>query len=152
MTQACRRQKSRLLRPESEPQSEKGPQATFSHELRTLHENTAGFLPDVERADGFVSGRSERITGTQIEAGPVPWADDLALLDLSASEAFTIVSAAVFYREQALTAAGNDDRITVYFGAERRCARDGLGGPNVDPLARHQNMPVCRRAASDIID
>jgi len=90
-------------------------------------------LPDVESADGFVSGWSERITGTQIETGTVPWADDLALLDLGASQAFTIVRAPIFNREQGVATAGYDDRVAIDLGAEGGRFGDAVGWPNVDP-------------------
>ena len=98
--------------------SEKAPQATFSSRLRRLDKYATVLLPDVEGSNGFVSGWGKRIAGTQIETGTVPGTDDLALFDLCASEAFTIVRTTIFYCEQRLTTASNHHGIPVYLSGK----------------------------------
>src|SRR5262245_44486322 len=92
--------------------------ANHGHLLRRLHEQPAVLDLDVEGADRLVRRRCERIPGAQAEARAVAGADDLAGVDLGAGEAFSVVAAAVFDREELAAAGDDDDGVAIHLRGE----------------------------------
>lgn len=117
-------------------------------------EQSPVFLAHCERAYGLVRRRSERLAGLQAEACPMPGADNLAAIanHLSAGERLAVMGAAVLDREEPLGAARDDDGHAIDLDRHGQLGIDIGGGADVLPRRRHQNIPVCSRAASDIID
>jgi hypothetical protein len=73
--------------------------------------------------------------------------------DLGTSERFTIVRAAILERVQTALEANDGDVIAIQLGIEPLTARDCGGIADIDPARGFVHiMPVCKRAASDIID
>src|SRR5262249_34624615 len=109
-------------------------------------------------AQWLVGGRRERFAGAQAEVREMSWADDLAVLHLGSLQRFTIVRAAVLDRVQLGTPAPDDQVLALQRHGERRRLADRVGGTHIDPPDTHtmprpcaQNIPVCSRAASDIM-
>src|SRR5579863_3382806 len=101
-------------------------------------------------AHRLVGGRGERVPGAQVEARAVAGTNELARLHLGTGEGFAVVCATVFYCVQLAAAAYDNHRRAVDLGRERYALAELAGRADVDPAA--QNIPVCRRAASDIMD
>src|SRR5882757_360043 len=89
---------------------------------------------------------------------PVPRADDLTRLDFRTLQRLTVMRATVFYGIQLGAAAYDKHGKPVDICRNRSWVLDRVRAANVHPLATHeirlaliQNIPVCRRAASDIM-
>jgi len=82
--------------------------------------------------------------------GPVSWADDLTRLHFRIFQRLAVMCATVFYCVKLGAAAYDKQGKSVDVRAEGFRIFDRVGAPDVDPVGT-QNIPVCRRAASDIM-
>src|SRR4030081_3408656 len=89
---------------------------------------------------------------------PMPGADDLTRLDFRPVQRLAIMCATVFYGVQLRAAAYDQHSKPVDIRRKRPRIPERVCAADVHPVAAHetglsltQNIPVCRRAASDIM-
>ena len=78
------------------------------------------------------------------------WADDLAAFYLSIIERRVVMRATILERIQIAADLHALQVVAVNLGQQPRTVRQIRGRTDISPRA-HQNMPVCSRAASDIM-
>ena len=82
--------------------------------------------------------------------GPVPRANDLTFRHFRTLQGLAVVCATVFYCVELMSAAYDKKGESVDISRERFLIGEGVGGADIHPLGA-QNIPVCKRAASDIM-
>jgi hypothetical protein len=80
----------------------------------------------------------------------VPRANDLTFRHFRTLQGLAVVCTTVFYCVELLPTAYDKQGESVDIRGEGFLIRERVGGTDIDPLGA-QNIPVCRRAASDIM-